>query len=771
MQQNRPSGKYASSARPAPFYNQIPNYERPTGHMGDPFETSKRVAEWIAKHPSPIKPWDIDELLRMVMDAPRYRMNTVVWNQVISLLGKEHKLEVMFRALNHVSVRALKLADLPSKSSWKMKKRSYKPNSRTYTIMLNAYTGARHLDEDVAFTPSEKPSEKLWQRILTVYNESQANISACIAEAKKAKEQGKDVHFGTKIDTSPRVEGEPRVQPTRLEEITEQINPSPTNAYLKLLARYGMWAQMDKVHVAMDQEGPLSANTKTYTILLHALLNRRAQQEEKRWTHVKNDLTKFMSPDEFGSTARSLWDEVVRKFHPIVPSDTHIYARDRRIDEELALLAMRAFLTARPADQLLATNLIPFIWGLPDLKSAVPASFSASMKDSKTAARDNIDIPHYMKNIPRLKPTVRSASSLLVMLGKANKVSLASHWAKYFFSLPELRSQMDFQFVRSVIHALASTGDVDQINDIMETYQPPTGKAGWHAYIWENVLMAARQKMDFEAAMDAFRRMTHLPNGVEDGVPVEQRTKYLLPSRSGAKTRDVHGHNFIRPDRMEPTAKALSLLFKTAFLSTSATVVDRNTRKAFNTLTAFNLDKMFTIPADDYKRGTTIRLLQDKADDFDGEVHNSLVAAAEWRLSLAKDVERAMELLMDQAEAEEKRPLWELKEKMANIGRTWARILDPKVSSRLVGTKVKGRPKPRDEFAMPASHDQEGQTNMQEGSDDLVEDDEDAADMDAWMQGVEDIEGDTDGDSARGDAHKGRGRFRKNTVGGRARHA
>jgi hypothetical protein len=71
--------------------------------MGDPFETSKRVAEWIAKHPSPIKPWDIDELLRMVMDAPRYRMNTVVWNQVLSLLGKEHKLEVMFRALNHVS--------------------------------------------------------------------------------------------------------------------------------------------------------------------------------------------------------------------------------------------------------------------------------------------------------------------------------------------------------------------------------------------------------------------------------------------------------------------------------------------------------------------------------------------------------------------------------------------------------------------------------------------------------------------------------------------
>ena len=638
--------------------------------------------------------------------------------------------------------------------------------------MLNAYTGSRHLNEDVAFTPSEKPSEKLWQRILTVYNESQANISACIAEVKKAKENGKEVQFGAKPNAAPGVEGATRVQPTRLEEIAEQINPSPTNAYLKLLARYGMWSQMDKVHVAMDQEGPLSANNKTYTILLHALLNRRAQQEEKRWTHVKNDLTKFMTPDEFGSTARSLWDEAVRKFHPIVPSDTHIYDRDRRIDEELALLAMRAFLSARPADQLLATNLIPFIWGLPEINSAVPASLTASMNDAKASARSNIDIPHHMKNIPRLKPTIRSASSLLVMLGKANKVSLASHWAKYFFSLPELRAQMDFQFVRSVIHALASTGDVDQINEIMETYQPPTGKAGWHAYIWENVLMAARQKMDFEAAMDAFRRMTHLPYGVEDGVPVDQRSKYVWHAPSGAKARDVLGHNFIRPDALEPTAKALSLLFKTAFLSTSATIVDKNTRKAFNTLTAFNLDKVFTIPADDYKRGRTIRLLQDKADDFKGEVHNSLVAAAEWRLSLARDVERAMELLMDQAQPGEKRQLWELKENMANIGRTWGRVLDPKVGSRLVGAKMKSKVRPRDEFAMPASNDQIGQTNVEENSDALAEDAEEGADTDEWWQGVEEIEaeGEVEGNAGEGDS-RGRARFRKNRVVGRARHA
>lgn len=98
---NRP----AQPSRPAPFYNQLPRSARPTGHQSDAYETSKRITEWIRDHPSPIKPWEVDELLRLVMDAPRYRMNTVCWNQVIALLGKEHKLETMFRSLNHVSNR------------------------------------------------------------------------------------------------------------------------------------------------------------------------------------------------------------------------------------------------------------------------------------------------------------------------------------------------------------------------------------------------------------------------------------------------------------------------------------------------------------------------------------------------------------------------------------------------------------------------------------------------------------------------------------------
>ena len=93
---------HARPTRPAPFFNQLPRSARPTGHQSDAFETSKRITEWIKDHPSPIKPWEVDELLRLVMDAPRYRMNTVCWNQVISLLGKEHKHETMFRSLNHV---------------------------------------------------------------------------------------------------------------------------------------------------------------------------------------------------------------------------------------------------------------------------------------------------------------------------------------------------------------------------------------------------------------------------------------------------------------------------------------------------------------------------------------------------------------------------------------------------------------------------------------------------------------------------------------------
>lgn len=634
--------------------------------------------------------------------------------------------------------------------------------------MLNAYAGARHMDSALTFNPAEKPNERKWQRILSIYNESQANISACITQLQTSKEKQPDAELGLAGETDLTEEDNHQDQSEKLAELRQQINVMPTNAYLKLLGRWGMWAQMEKVHVAMDTEGQLSPNARTYTILLDALLNRRAQQNERRYAHAKDDLPTIMTPDEFGNTARTLWDEAVRRFHPAVPPEDFKPDPERQIDEELALLAMRAFLSGRPADQRLATGLIPYIWDLPEPTSALPASMTASMSAKSGDRRSDVDIPHYMREIPRLKPTVRSASSLLVMLGRANKVTLAATWARHFISLPELRSKMDFQFVRSVIHALGSDGDIEKINEVMEQYQPPTGKSGYHVYIWENALMAARQRADFPAAIDAFRRMTHLPWGTEDGVPKEQRKPYVW-TRPGGKEADPQGHQYYKPDPIAPTAKTLSLLFKAAFGAKAPDMMDRNSRKAFNVFTAFPMSSFFTIPESDYKRGKTLDLMADSADAFEGEIHSSLVHAAEWRLTLAKDVARAIELMLERAQPAEKRPLWELKEKMIGIGRTWGELLDPKMRGRLIGNPaalVSEKKKGSEEYGMPARGPAKEQAEVKE-----ADDGEGGLEEEFGMkeEDWEDEDGELEMEEEEEEVVVGGPKFRKNTVKGRTR--
>ena len=78
--------------------------QRPIDHEGDAFTTSQRITEWVNSRSKPMEQHEVDHLLRMVMDAPRYRVNTVVWNQVISILAREKGLSAMWRAFNLVGV-------------------------------------------------------------------------------------------------------------------------------------------------------------------------------------------------------------------------------------------------------------------------------------------------------------------------------------------------------------------------------------------------------------------------------------------------------------------------------------------------------------------------------------------------------------------------------------------------------------------------------------------------------------------------------------------
>ena len=83
-------------------FQQLDRSERPTGHQGDAYETSARVTEWIAKHKRPTD-GEIESLINLLTTAGRQRVNAVVWNQVLAFLGRQGKMERMWKAYQDVS--------------------------------------------------------------------------------------------------------------------------------------------------------------------------------------------------------------------------------------------------------------------------------------------------------------------------------------------------------------------------------------------------------------------------------------------------------------------------------------------------------------------------------------------------------------------------------------------------------------------------------------------------------------------------------------------
>ena len=566
-----------------------------------------------------------------------------------------------------------------------MKKRGVDPNSRTYTIMLNAYAGTPHSgDVEPTFTPNKTLSNKQMTRIVSTYNSSQTYVAGCIRRVREAQAQGDKEDLAVLGDADMGGEAYRSMSDRQraLRDDKEQISVAPTNAYLKLLTRYGLWDQVDAVHLAMDRDGPLSPNSRTYSILFSALLNRYAQQNEKRYAGVRDEITRPMSVEEFGSRARSLFESAVKQFHPIEKPKGYQWDKQKRIDEDLALLVLRALFQARPEDQRLALSLVPFLWKLPEPLVGLPLN-----TQQNTNLRPTAGIPASMMEIPLIRPTPKSAMMIILLASRANKTSHAVTWARALFAIDDLKKHGDFGFFRAVMHCLADEGDVEGVKEILDSYQPPTGSAGWHIYIWENALIAARKSADFPFAMSVIRRMAHLPYGVEDGLPPSQQKEYKWKAPGGKKV-DIQGHAYVKADAIAPSPKCISLLFKTAFAASSSTELDKQTRQAYNVFSHFPLHELFTIPDWDYKRGKTIRLIEDDPAILQGDFHPSLYNAADWRLELAKDVKKASELMMERAERSEKEALGEVYEIVTGILEKWGTVLDPNAAKKPIGRAI-----------------------------------------------------------------------------------
>lgn len=69
----------------------------------DAYGTSLRLRKAIQPRSGPMTSADIDRAISLVTDAPRSTVSTPVWNMLLGMIGREGRLELMWRTYNDVS--------------------------------------------------------------------------------------------------------------------------------------------------------------------------------------------------------------------------------------------------------------------------------------------------------------------------------------------------------------------------------------------------------------------------------------------------------------------------------------------------------------------------------------------------------------------------------------------------------------------------------------------------------------------------------------------
>jgi hypothetical protein len=387
------------------------------------------------------------------------------------------------------------------------------------------------------------------------------------------------------------------------------INIGPTNAYLKFLAKYGMMKEMEKVLLAMPTSGPLSPDSITFSTMFSGLLDKLSKKSSSS-TGVHADSTTIASVD--GLTATKLWNQVYRQFRDSDPTRS---TDKRKIDEDLALIALKCLSRGDQISQRQAMQVIDALWPLP------------RPSDNRTPTQTRLAAQIQQRpSLPQLPLTIRAATTIMAVCPKSTD---RAHYAHLFLQKPELQKSIDTPFLITAIRAFSDTGDVQAVLEILNSYQPRQPNQ-WPLSVWHDCLTAARwstseeqgmkNQPDFEAALAIFRKMVHLPPGIEDG---QIGGQYVHTSPNG-KAVDALGNKWAKAAPLDPDAKAMSIFIKTA--------LGRGWRDVQRAMAVF-----------EYIDGT-------KFLDLDGlgkTARGQGMTGRQWAVDLCRDVERACERLLE----------------------------------------------------------------------------------------------------------------------------
>ena len=77
----------------------------------DAYDTSHRLKAWLRTRPE-LKTGQFDELMTFVSETPKNKVNAVVWNQVLGVLGQHGKMDRMWKAYNDVGRLMKAISDM-----------------------------------------------------------------------------------------------------------------------------------------------------------------------------------------------------------------------------------------------------------------------------------------------------------------------------------------------------------------------------------------------------------------------------------------------------------------------------------------------------------------------------------------------------------------------------------------------------------------------------------------------------------------------------------
>ncbi|WVQ62125.1 uncharacterized protein L199_000263 [Kwoniella botswanensis] len=534
------------------------------GHGGgrggeeDAYSTSMKLRKLIEKHEKNsngskkgLTDLQIEEAVQIVISAPKNMVNTPVWNILLGFVGKQRRLNWMWSLYND------------------MKKRGIKPTTRTYSTMINAYSRISHSGDISAEYELIPVKELTHSRVTILFEQSQQHIKKCM-NASALLQEDLGITHSTSVPSGSQVKKEDQ---SVNNEFEDEINTSPTNAYLKYLGRHGLWEEMYQTFLSMDTTGPLSPDSITYTTLfasLHHIHLVRGRQKSADPSIVHKLI-------DIGPVSRGIWDQCQRQFAKTKGE------RDRSIDNELFSHALRCLIKGRPEDHRFAISLVDEIWGLPPPGQSKLASTSTSTSTGST---------------PRLNPTVQSATALIQGLLRSKQTVLASHYTTLLLSRKDIQTSVDLYFLKSAINALSETGDIGGILGILESYQPPTGSEGWDISTYSSALQGARWAGDFPNALKIFKRATQISDDVENTSPADKSLTaekgsgegYIRSTPNGQPV-DSRGIRWIKPRPIVPDTNLLSILLKISVGSNNEAI-----KKVLNIINHFGAERLFSIP-------------------------------------------------------------------------------------------------------------------------------------------------------------------------------